>query len=373
MSAKLTTMVKAPQALLRCALLSMVALAVTGPVFSCGGASKQTKPKAPTELTAREIIQRYKPAIVRIENFIGTSKRTGTGFFVTAEGRIATNLHVIIGGGLLRVKLRDDSMHAVKRVVAIDQARDLAIIEIDVEKPMPIVDLGDSGIVAPGDSVVAVGNPMRFDYTVSDGLISAVRIIDETILLQISAPISPGSSGGPLFNSFGEVVGVANIAIIGGQNLNFGVPINYLKPMLEHKGSETMEEFAKRTKPEPRTNVIRTDAGAIVRDVPKHDVSILSNCSKEQVLKVFNGINRAIELGAPLYNDGDHQACFNIYQQTAEHFEKDPKLCKGLRDSFGAGLLRAETESDATRKAWAMRDTFDGILAVIVELARQSQ
>ncbi|MCP4445799.1 MAG: serine protease [Myxococcales bacterium] len=365
-------MLKAPQALLRCALLSMFALALAAPAASCGGATtKQTTPK---ELTPREIMERFKPAIVRIENNMGMRVGTGTGFLLTPTGRIATNLHVIVGGGVLRVKLSDDTVHAVRRVVAIDQDRDLAVIEIDVERPMSTVKLGDSDAVVPGDSVTAVGNPMRFDYTVSDGLISSVRQIeDDVTVLQISAPISQGSSGGPLFNAFGEVIGVATFVSSEGQNINFGMPINYIRPLLEHDGSETVGEFAKRFKPKKAPGVIKTAAGAIERNVPKHDVSMLSDCSREQVMKVYTGIQRTIELGAPLYNDGDHLACFNIYQQTAMHFEKDPKLCKGLRDSFGAGLLRSETERDATRKAWAMRDTFDGLLAVIVELARRSQ
>lgn len=369
-------MFRAPKALLRCALLCASAIAVQAPTLSCGGPPKT---KAPKELTPRDIMQRYKPAIVRIEQHRGTERGVGTGFIVTAEGRIATNLHVIAGGGILRVKLSDDSIHAVKRVIAIDEGKDLAIIEIDVKEPLPVVKLGDSSLVAPGDAVIAVGNPMHLDYTVSDGLISAVRANDEgDSILQISAPISQGSSGGPLFNSFGEVVGVATLIFREGQNLNFGVPANYLAPLIAHDGSETVEEFAKRFKPEKRSQsqqpmVIKTDAGDVHRKIPEHDVAILQDCSPEQIGKVFDGIQRAIQLGAPLYNDGDHEACFNIYRQTAEHFEKEPKLCKGVRDAFGAGLLRAEGEKDATFKAWAMRDTFDGLLAVIVELARRSQ
>lgn len=299
----------------------------------------------------------------------------GTGFFVSPEGRIATNLHVIIGGNAIRVKLSDDSMHEVKRIVAIDHKRDLAIIEIDVDRHMPTVKIGDSDIVQPGDAVIAVGNPMRLDYTVSDGLISSVRPSDDddNVMLQISAPISQGSSGGPLFNAFGEVIGVARAVSSHGQNLNFGVPVNYLKPMLAHDGGESVEEFAARFAPKARPGVIKTDAGVVERDVPNHDVALLKDCSREDVLKVFSGIQRAIELGAPLYNDGNHEACFSIYEQTAAHFEKEPKLCKGLRDALGVGLLKAETQGDPTRKAWAMRDAFDGLLRVIVALAEQSQ
>jgi len=360
-------MVKAPQLLLRAALLTATALPL---VASCGGAPKTSAHK---ELSAREIMQRYKPAIVRIENDKGTHIGVGTGFIVAPDGRIATNLHVIIGGGKLRVKLSDHSMHEVTRVIAYDQDRDLAIIEIDTKVDMPTLRLGDSDAVEPGDSVIAVGNPMNFDYTVSDGLISSVRVRNDNAILQISAPISQGSSGGPLFNAFGEVIGVATMVLTEGQNLNFGVPINYLAPLLEKEGGETAAQFAAHFAPKAPTQPtqIQTDTGPITREIPQHSVSMLKECKKEQIVKVFDGINRAIELGAPLYNDGDHLACFNIYSQTATHFENDKTLCKPLRDSFGAGLLKAETKGDPTSKAWAMRDTFDGLLRVIVTLAQQ--
>lgn len=334
---------------------------------SCGGQARQK----PRELSARDIVERYKPAIVRIENDLGTQVGVGTGFVVSPEGRIATNLHVIAGGGVLKVKLSDGSEHIVPRVVAVDVERDLALIEIDAPAKMRTVPLGNSDIVAPGDAVIAIGNPMTLDFTVSDGLISSVRPVQNPVVLQISAPISQGSSGGPLFNSYGEVIGVATAVSLEGQNLNFGVPINYLRPLLAHEGSETVEEFAKHfERPEP-SGLIKTEKGDITRQIPEHETSLLDDCSKEQILKVATGINRAIELGAPLYNDGDHEACFNIYQQTAAHFEKDNAMCKGIRDAFGAGLLRAATKGDPTRKAWAMRDTFDGLLRVILLKARE--
>ncbi len=344
--------------------------AVIALVGSCGGQPK-SKTTTPKELTARDIVEKYKPAIVRIENNFGTQVGVGTGFFVTEDGRVATNLHVISGGGTLTVKLSDGTVFAVQRVVAIDAARDLAVIEIDVPSKMPTVPLGDSDKVVPGDAVVAIGNPMNLDFTVSDGLISSVRDSEKGVMLQISAPISQGSSGGPLFNSFGQVIGVATAVYDRGQNLNFGVPINALRPLLAHVGSEPVAEFTKRFARPPRQKFIKTDNGTIEREIPKHEVAMLKGCSGEQLQKVFDGINRAVELGAPLYNDGDHEACYGIYRQTAAHFEKDKGLCKRLRDAFGAGLLKSETKPDFTSKAWTMRDTFDGLLSVLVRFTQQ--
>ncbi len=350
-------------------LTAMALLTAAG----CGGkgpaAVSVPPPASPQELSASEIVKRYKPAIVRIENDTGRQLGIGTGFILTETGRIATNLHVIAGGGILRVKLSSGEVLPVVAVVAIDEKRDLAIIEVDSKRPLPVVPLGDSEKVSPGDAVIAIGNPLRLDFTVSDGLISSVRQFEGDTILQISAPISQGSSGGPLFNSFGEVIGVATMVSAQGQNLNFGVPANYLKPLLAHVGSESVAEFAQRFR-RPKATGTANPTPNVLREVPSHSLAILDGCSDQQFLKVYNGINRAIELGAPLYNEGDHQACYGIYQQTASHYERDTTMCKGLREAFAAGIKKAETKADFTEKAWAMRDAFDGILSVLVRKAQ---
>jgi S1-C subfamily serine protease len=102
-----------------------------------------------------------------------------------------------------------------------------------------------------GDWCVAIGNPKGLEHTVSDGLISAIRIMEGNQMLQISAPISPGSSGGPLYNRKGEVVGITTAALVGQgvQNLNFAVPIKYVLPMLETNQRLTLAEVAAQAPP----------------------------------------------------------------------------------------------------------------------------
>jgi serine protease Do len=335
---------------------------------ACSGGSANR----PRELlSAKQIVQQNKPAIVRIESRVdsplGAERRQfGTGFVVSADGRIATNLHVIAGSADVKVRLADGTEFKVQRVMAVDPQRDLAIIGIDAQN-LPTAHLGNSDDVAAGDKVVAIGNPLGvLDYTVSDGLISSVRQLDEGIkILQISAPISQGSSGGPLFNPYGEVIGIATLISSEGQNLNFGVPSNYLRPLMASKQpGETMPAFAAHFAeraghgPDPS----RSRPG---RQVPNHPLSMLDGCSPDQVTEVVQAISEAISLGAPVYNRGEHEACFVIYRKVAEKYEANAKVCKGVRDAFGQGLLRAETLEDFTAKAWAMRDTFDGLLDVI--------
>ena len=204
------------------------------------------QPSGHGKLSARDIAARSEPAIVRIE---AGGDRIGTGFALDPSGVIATNLHVVAGARDIKVHTLDGAVYDVKRVDAIDLDRDLALIDIDPKKPLPVLALGDSDKLAAGDPVVAIGNPMGvLDYTVSDGLISSVRVLSKQLtVLQISAPISPGSSGGPLFNSYGEVIGVATAILTQGQNLNFGVPGNYLKTLMSTRTPMTLDEFAART------------------------------------------------------------------------------------------------------------------------------
>jgi hypothetical protein len=339
------------------------ALALSLLAAACSGSQKPQR----TRMSTKEIVDKTKPAIVRITSRMGSQVGVGTGFIVTSDGHIATNLHVILGSPQVKVKLLDGSEHAVTRVIAADAKRDLAIIAIEASG-LPTLRIGNSDEVNAGDRVIAIGNPLGFlDYTVSDGLISSIRPLDENVtLLQISAPISQGSSGGPLFNPYGEVIGVA-VGITdpktGGQNLNFGIPSNYLRPLLAFRGAgEDIQTFARRYADKmPKATSCDTRRPTI----PCHDLSILDGCTPDQVAGVYLAINQAIELGAPAYNQGHLEACFNIYRDVAAKVEGDKGMCKGIRDAFGQGLLKSETRNNFKDKAWDMRDTFDGLLNVI--------
>lgn len=157
----------------------------------------------------------------------------GSGFIVSKDGRIVTNYHVIKNASSAIVKLPDGAFYAVAGVIAFDKNRDIAIIKADGKNFRTAI-LGNSDRVQVGESVVAIGSPLALESTVSNGIVSAVRNISEQegSLIQITAPISPGSSGGPLFNMSGEVVGITSAFLSGGESLNFAIPINDAKRLL---------------------------------------------------------------------------------------------------------------------------------------------
>jgi hypothetical protein len=157
----------------------------------------------------------------------------GTGFLVSTDGRIVTNYHVIKGASSAIVKLPDGAFYDVDGVVAFDKVRDLAVIKAHGQN-FRVVTLGNSDRVQVGEEIVAIGSPLSLESTVSSGIVSGIRTIEGKggKFLQVTAPISPGSSGGPLVNMAGEVVGITTLYIEGGENLNFAIPINDAKRLL---------------------------------------------------------------------------------------------------------------------------------------------
>jgi len=163
---------------------------------------------------------------------------SGTGFLVSGDGVIVTNYHVIENGNVAIVKFPDGTAFPVDGVLAADKVRDLAIIKIH-GKAFRTLTLGNSDQIQVGEEVVAIGNPLGLELTVSNGILSGVRTGKEAggKLLQITAPITHGSSGGPLFNMMGEVVGITTRGYEGAGNLNFAIPANDAKRLLLNKSA----------------------------------------------------------------------------------------------------------------------------------------
>lgn len=335
-------------------------------------------------MTPKDIVVASSAAIVRIEAG-EKGDRIGTGFVVDKAGLIATNLHVIAGQQKIEVQVdKDGTSYPAISVAGVDKIHDLALIWISPKHPLNAVKLGDSAAVSVGDPIVAIGNPLGlFDHTVSAGLISQVRPLSTDItILQISAPISPGSSGGALFNQFGEVIGVTTMIANGGQNINFAMPCNYLRPMLAQRAQIALGDFATQTKdedPEAKKSGepenADDDSAQIIRKVPVHPLTVWDGCSLQDVENVVKTIGDAIGKGAPSYNSRQvdpgepgfnahgFEVCFDIYEAAATKLEQEAP-CKGVRSAFGDGLLRAKSASSFKEKAWVMRDTFDGMIDV---------
>ncbi len=182
---------------------------------------------------ARAVVAKVFPSVVLLlmEDASGQPLSLGSGF-VVGDGLVATNLHVVrnAASGSARLLGQNKGL-SVTAIAAVDVGKDLAIVQV-MGLRAPVLALGDSSKVAIGDEVFAVGNPQGLEGTISQGIISGIRTIKDTSLLQVTAAISPGSSGGPIVDSRGNVIGVAVATIRGGQNLNFAIPANYVRILL---------------------------------------------------------------------------------------------------------------------------------------------
>jgi serine protease Do len=168
----------------------------------------------------------------------------GSGFVVSADGYVVTNNHVIEGATKLRVRLEERYYDAT--VKGADPATDLALLKIDAGRPLSFLPLGDSDRLRQGDYVMAIGNPLLLDHTVTVGVVSAkgraIGLTRDTSFenfIQTDAAINRGNSGGPLVNLAGEVIGIATAMNGGAENIGFAVPVSTLKavlPQLKEKG-----------------------------------------------------------------------------------------------------------------------------------------
>ena len=191
-------------------------------------------------LDLEELSARATAAVALIEIEAGDRSRQGSGFLVDSEGLVLTNHHVIRGATNARVRLSSGDVYDRVAVMATDERRDLAILKIS-GFALPTLPLGNSDEVRIGTDVVAIGSPMGLENTVSTGIISGRRTEPEGFrLLQITAPASTGSSGGPVLDRTGRVIGIAASQFRNGQNLNFAVPINYARGMLAEIDGEPL-------------------------------------------------------------------------------------------------------------------------------------
>jgi S1-C subfamily serine protease len=225
----------------------MIAVLITlAASITANSQRRRSAPSGPANpASAEEIAKKILPSVVLIVCEDGKgNKSIGSGFFVRAQGElmIATAYHVIRGmirGTWRRVNARTNPS-VIHSMLAYDEQSDLALLSLDPDEDLfddfrnirPL-SLAATAAISPGQTLYALGNPEGLTGTISQGIVSAApRQFKEGTRIQISAPISPGSSGGPVVNSAGEVIGIAESFWREGQNLNFAVPVSLLSKLL---------------------------------------------------------------------------------------------------------------------------------------------
>jgi hypothetical protein len=277
----------------------------------------------------------------------------GSGF-VVADGVVATNMHVIAGasGGYAKLVGQTQKMR-LTGVLGRDERHDLALLRVSGLSASPL-SLGDSDAASVGDDVFVVGNPRGLEGTLSTGVISGIRSVGEDKLLQISAPISPGSSGGPVLDGKGRVIGIAVASFRDGQNLNFAVPSAYLTALLLGSGKAPLP--FQHGSPKTRS-VVDEFGGSSVEAVQVTSIK-LSRCS-QLIFSLVNKLDRPIkntvvllifkdEAGAPI--DSATQTCFETIlpglakRQKAEPLTPDGDIVRSFlgHQRFEEGCFSGE-------------------------------
>jgi putative serine protease PepD len=189
------------------------------------------------------LYDRVSPAVVSIQamkiNKAKPQRRfetiVGSGVIIERDGQVLTNAHVVDNAASLSVTL-DSKEKAPARVLGLDPVLDLALLRLETSSPLTTARLGDSSTLKVGEEVVAIGNPIGLDQTMTRGIVSALnRVlpgISDQPLIQTDAPINPGNSGGPLFDRCGNVIGINTFISEDAQSIGFAVPVNAAKAVL---------------------------------------------------------------------------------------------------------------------------------------------
>lgn len=265
-----------------------------------------------------KLVKEIQPAVVTITTYDKNKKTIGqgSGFFINKTGDLITNHHVLKGAYSAKVKTYDGKEYPVKFVLAASEETDLVKVLVDIAQNS--VKFAQITRVLPqvGEDVLVIGSPMGLDQTVSAGIISAIRDIPTVgKIFQISAPISPGSSGSPVVNIKGQVIGVASFQIIEGQNLNFAVSGEQVLNLKSGRESKTLQAWA-------------------VCVAEKERSQCLAECQK----------------GMQLIWAGEYEKAVSYFKKVAPDHPDCAEIQIGLGVAYGK-LKRYEDEMQACREA----------------------
>jgi S1-C subfamily serine protease/RNA polymerase subunit RPABC4/transcription elongation factor Spt4 len=274
------------------------------------------------EITASTSVVDKMPAVATIYVYDNRGKLfgQGSGFLISGDGVGVTNFHVIADAYSADVKLGDGRLYQMLSVHAYDEARDIAIFQIgrktglgiEQTRDLPYLNFATED-VHTGDRITAVGSPEGLSNSISDGLVSAIRSDDADRFIQITAPISPGSSGGPVFNLKGEVVAITSFQFTKGQNLNFAIPIDEVSKISAQRADLPLGDFYGATH---RSNDLATAGRAELSDSQRNATSSVASAG---LTGMFSGTvhNLTADLTATTVilveeDEGNVQGCFGV-------------------------------------------------------------
>ncbi len=193
-----------------------------------------TAPRGARAERSFEQLAQLAPSVVMItvHDYSGEAFAGGSGIMIGSKGYILTNNHVLEDGSFFSVRIENDEQtYRTKEIIKYNQVLDLAVIRIDrALDPLPIY---HGPQLSRGQKVVAIGSPLGYFNSVSDGIISGIRVLDDVQMIQYTAPGAPGSSGGALLNMYGEVIGIVSASSRGSQGINWAVGYEFINMFVQ--------------------------------------------------------------------------------------------------------------------------------------------
>lgn len=285
----------------------------------------------------------------------------GSGFVLHKSGLIVTNAHVVAQTAERKV-IFDDNKEYEAKIVAIDHEHDLAVLKIEIDHDIAPLPLGHSDDLMVGETVIAIGNALGYEHTVTRGVVSAlnrsIEVDEDTAiknLIQTDASINPGNSGGPLLNVLGELVGINTAIRADGQNIGFAIPVNDLRRLLpEMLAIESRTRLQFGIKVSDRNGQFLRVVGVDV-DSPAHkaDIRVGDIVTQIDATAVNNSVDYAIALVGKKHNDTIHLTLRRQgkeLKRTVKIIEKPkPEIDTLLWNLFGlkVGLITPKMAAEA--------------------------
>ena len=314
------------------------------------------------------LITKIQPSVVTITIYdsSGDSIGQGSGFFVSEAGDLVTNHHVVEGASRIEIRTSDGKFYSVKKVVAVQETADLVRLSVSIPRSAVKPIIVSRRLPEVGQRVIVIGSPLGLYQTVSDGIVSAVRDVSGFgKIIQITAPISSGSSGSPVVNMKGEVIGVATFALIEGQNINFAIPGDRVIALgTEHKLEKELRELrAEREKLETERKRLEEERrGRLVR--PRKDEDAQPERKRPDTGKLprkdnaegLRGIRKTADQGDALYQTilggiyayglgvpQDYAEAARWYRKAADQGDADAQYHLGFMYDYGQGVTQDYT------------------------------
>lgn len=291
------------------------------------------------------LVKRVKPAVVAIATYdaSGEALMTGSGFFLR-PGQVVTNLHVVRGAVRAEIKTLDGKgkVFQVNGMLAVDEEGDLALLSVDM--PLERARASELATELPdeGEPIFVIGNPLKLEGSVSDGIVSAVREVPNSYrIIQITAPISHGNSGSPVFNLRGQVLGVVTVKVTNGQNINLAIAAARVGELKAGK-LQPLSELAAKNKGDVAESSYRAGLESLWLGNYDNAVGYFENAVNKNPRRA----EAWVQVGYCKVKQGKNQEAINAYLKALQLKPADAEIFNKLGDAYYySGRLREAIES----------------------------